>query len=107
MSWTQKIIDDVWNKATIISNENEKIGHRQDQCTAWINKNDYGNRDSVYGWEIDHITPQSNGGNDNLSNLRPLHWKNNASRQDGRLTKTIYSDSIKNIDSSTGKELQV
>ena len=49
-----------------------------------MSRNQYGNRDSQYGWEIDHIRPVANGGSDEISNLRPLQWENNAAKQDGR-----------------------
>ncbi|HIF9519421.1 TPA: HNH endonuclease [Photobacterium damselae] len=107
MSWTEETKNAVWNKAQKSSAENEKKGFRKDQCGAWIKKEQYGNRNSKHGWEIDHITPQSQDGKDNLSNLRPLHWKNNAARQDGRLVKSVYSEGTKNIDAETKEELTV
>ena len=41
----------------------------------------HGDRSSDYGWEIDHIRPASEGGGDEIENLRPLHWTLNAGRQ--------------------------
>ena len=69
---------------------NEVPGHdphlvRKDACGAWIQWDHYGNRGSDWGWEVDHITPVSKGGGDGLLNLRALHWKNNAAKQDGEL----------------------
>ncbi len=103
--WDQETIDAVWNKAEKSTESNEKAGFRKDQCTAWIRKSAYGNRDNAYGWEIDHITPKSKGGTDAISNLRPLHWANNASRQDDRLTPHVISEGDHNIYKDTGKKL--
>ena len=50
---------------------------RCDACGNLIKRIEYGNRDSDYGWEIDHIDPD---GGDFLSNLRPLYWKTNVQR---------------------------
>lgn len=95
-SWSEDIKKAVWDKAEKSSAENEKNGFRKDQCGAWIKWSKYGDRKSDYGWEIDHIKTVANGGNDSLSNLRPLHWKNNAVKQDGRLTCPVKSDGTKN-----------
>lgn len=75
----------VWRKALIVSGQDSRI-LRKDVCGAWIKLSDYGNRNSEFGWEIDHVIPAANGGSDMLDNLRPLHWQNNASRSDGWLT---------------------
>jgi hypothetical protein len=83
----------VWKKGTIDQN-NDPAVWRKDACTAWMTFAQYGNRSSPYGWEIDHINP--NGGDD-LSNLRPLHWKNNVRKSDGALQCPVTSQGNKNV----------
>ena len=97
MSFNQKMIDDVWEKGSIATTKDKENEWRKDQCGAWIKYQNYGDRDSDYGWEIDHITPESQGGKDILSNLRPLHWRNNAGKSDGKLVTVVTSDGNKNI----------
>lgn len=104
-SWTDEEIQKVWDKAEKVSIENEEIGFRKDQCGAWIKRSVYGKRNTKYGWEIDHKKPESKGGEDILSNLRPLHWANNATRQDGRLKTVVTSDGDHNIYKDTGERL--
>lgn len=79
-----RIEDQVWVKARFVDNTNEAKGYRKDDCGAWIHRDAYGNRNSQYGWEIDHIKPKALGGSDHISNLRPLQWQNNAAKGAGR-----------------------
>jgi hypothetical protein len=97
MAWTEEQIQAVWEKGEkVVGNKPEQW--RKDQCGAWIGRLMYGNRNSQYGWEIDHINP---GGSDALSNLRPLQWKNNVDKSDGRLKCNIVASSKENVDKTS------
>ena len=95
MSFSDQVIQAVWQKGDIVPSYDPNVW-RKDQCGAWMRKGHYGNRDSKYGWEIDHIKPESDNGSDELSNLRPLQWENNASKQDGRLTCPVTASGTSN-----------
>lgn len=77
----------VWEKGIIVPSYDPLL-YRKDACGAWIAKDRYGDTHSPYGWQIDHIYPESKlklksiapESIDNIDNLRPLHWKNNASK---------------------------
>jgi hypothetical protein len=88
----EDIIQAVWEKGETIPRY-DSSQYRKDQCGAWIIRSKHGDRNSDYGWEIDHITP---GGNDALSNLRPLQWENNLSKSDGRLTCPVTANGDRN-----------
>ena len=83
--FTPEIIEVVWQKA-------RRIGiYETLRADAWgwtILRQDFGNRSSRYGWEIDHIVPVSHGGTDDLLNLQPLQWENNRRKDEiqGALT---------------------
>jgi hypothetical protein len=96
MSFTTDTVQKVWEKGTVVSNNDPKHW-RQDQRGAWIARNQYGNRNSQYGWEIDHIKPESKGGVNGLSNLRPLQWENNVGKQGGRLPCPIIASGAENV----------
>ena len=90
--------DQVWEKGTVVSNHPADV-RRKDFFGTWISKASYGFQ-SEYGWVIDHITPRNKGGEDTLSNYRPLHWKNNARKSDGRLTNPVKTNGDHNIDAT-------
>ncbi|MFL0080751.1 HNH endonuclease signature motif containing protein [Tenacibaculum maritimum] len=96
MAFTEEKIQEIWEKGTPIP-KFDPNKFRKDQCDAWIFRDQYGNRDSIYGWEIDHITPLSNDGGNENSNLRPLQWQNNIAKSNGKLTCAIVSKGTKNI----------
>ncbi len=96
MSFSEETIQKVWEKGHVVSNNDPNV-YRKDDCKAWIRRNAYGNRDSQYGWEIDHIKPESEGGGDELSNLRPLQWQNNAKKQSGRLGCAVTASGQNNV----------
>ena len=95
MGFSEYTIQKVWEKGKVVSGNDPNVW-RDDQCGAWIGRAYYGNRNSQYGWEIDHIAPVSEGGGDELSNRRPLQWGNNVSKQDGRLTCSVTASGVNN-----------
>jgi 5-methylcytosine-specific restriction endonuclease McrA len=80
-AWTRNEIDQVWRKGIIVANYSPDVW-RLDRGGIMMNFFEHGNKNSQYGWEIDHINPVSNGGKDNLENLQPLNWVNNLEKED-------------------------
>ena len=76
-----KTIQAVWNKGKVVRYLDSKTW-RQDDDGKRIKRDEYGNRESDYGWEMDHIVLKKDGGKDVMKNLRPLYWKTNAARQE-------------------------
>jgi hypothetical protein len=71
----------VWAKAAVAPGYHSDYV-RMDACGKLIEYLAHGNRNHAFGWEIDHIIPTALGGGDELSNLQPLHWQNNAAKGD-------------------------
>ena len=85
--FTQDLLDKIWEKGLKDSKYNSDFV-RKDACGAWMIKDRYNDRNSIYGWEVDHIYPESKLKElgvpqeiiDDVANLRPLNWKNNISK---------------------------
>ena len=107
MNFSQEIIDAVWAKAQTVDGFDENK-YRKDVCGAWMIKDSYGDKESIYGWEIDHICPVSilkerNISEEvinNLSNLRALQWENN------RRKDNSYPDYISAVTSEENKNIK-
>lgn len=89
MTITEELKRQIWKKATPVDGYDKDV-YRKDSCGAWICYDMFGNSKNDLGWEIDHIYPKSKLLElgiredliDNITNLRPLHWKNNRSKSD-------------------------
>lgn len=96
--YSETLINRVWEKANQIEGY-DSSKWRQDFAGAWILRDQYGIQ-SKFGWEIDHLVPVCAGGSDDLSNLLPIHWKNNETKGSNTpMFKTsISSEGNTNID---------
>lgn len=94
MSFSEEVIQKVWEKG-IADPYNDPNLWRKDQCGAWMYKPAHGDRNSVYGWEIHHINPNSG---DDILNLIPLHWENNLATEDtGKLVCATTANGTNNV----------
>lgn len=98
MMFTNEVVQAVWEKAVVVEGYDSSV-IRKDACGAWILRGQYGMRDAEYGWEIDHVFPESMGGGDDLINLRAMHWENNVSKGDDfpSYKSVLKADGNKNV----------
>lgn len=75
MPFSKETIQSVWEKGEIVADYDAKR-FRKDEGGSWIRRWGYGAGDVKLGWKIHHIIPESDGGGNELSNLRPLQWNN-------------------------------
>ena len=74
-------VEQVWKKGRPVAGYNPNQV-RADLCGALMSRSAYGDTNSKYGWEIDHIRPVAHGGSDDFYNLQPLQWQNNRHKSD-------------------------
>lgn len=79
-NFTDEKINTVWGNAKKVDGF-DPDNYRQDVAGAWMQRDKYGKEEN-YGWEIDHMLPESLGGNENTANLQALQWENNRTKAD-------------------------
>jgi hypothetical protein len=67
-----------WHRAVEIPGF-DPARYRKDRFGRWIAWAEYGQY-TMYGWEIDHIIPQSRAGLDIAANFAATHWKANRAK---------------------------
>lgn len=106
MAFSEQQIQDVWNRAMVVKGY-DPVRFRKDACGAWIMRDKYGDTDSIYGWVVDHVVPQSllkkkgysQEAIDSPANLRALQHENNTCKSDDypSYTATVTSEDSGNI----------
>lgn len=83
MGYTSEQLLRIWQKGMPAPPPyNDTSVWRADAYGTRIKWTEYGQH-TEHGWDVDHATPSSKGGSDDIDNLQPMHWKNNARKQDG------------------------
>ena len=78
MEYSEKDKKYIWSKSTKAIKGKSHGLFALDYYNNEIHYFCYGDRNSRFGWEIDHITPEVFGGRTILNNLRAIHWRANA-----------------------------
>ncbi|MBW0032488.1 hypothetical protein ONT17_04000 [Prevotella copri] len=100
--YSDDLLNELWEKANPVDGYDSTLV-RKDPCGAWIQRDKYNDRDSDFGWEVDHVYPQAllkeKGADldeiDNIANLRAFNWHNNVSKG---LDYPVYHIAVKSED---------
>ncbi|CAN5214232.1 hypothetical protein BH23VER1_BH23VER1_07690 [soil metagenome] len=84
----------VWGTAQPVEGNDPDLW-RKDEFGAWLNRLDYGNRHSDFGWEI--AGAPSSHSSAGLASLRPMHWQNYLDQVAAATRTCITADGLRNI----------
>jgi hypothetical protein len=67
-----RLVDAVWQHGRAMP-EADPAHWRQDECGAWMRREQYAQAEAEFGWKLVKVTP---GGPDSAETLRPFHRRN-------------------------------
>jgi hypothetical protein len=79
-NWTEEQIRAAWNRGQLADRLNPDKW-RKDACGAWIAWQQFGNKESAFGWDIDRDVPLP--GAADSDSLQPLQWMNAEAKRVG------------------------
>ena len=96
-NFTDDEINAAWDNAKKVDGK-DPDKYRQDSSGAWMQRDRYGKEES-FGWEVDHMFPESLGGDKNLANIQALQWENNRTKSNDfpSYTTSVSSDGDKYV----------
>lgn len=93
-TYSREVVEQVWQLAQVVAG-NDPAVWRKDEFGAWLNRSDYRNRHSEFGWEV------AEGGYRmkalGLTALRPMQWQNHVDFQIAcRHQAVVTADGLRN-----------
>lgn len=89
MDWNIALIEKVWLHGRELP-ETDGATWRQDECGAWIRRDQFGHEQAEFGWKIERValgpTPDAAQG------LRPFHCRNRYDLANGRAHCRVTAD---------------
>jgi hypothetical protein len=88
MQIDDRLLQSIWEKARVLP-DFDPTKWRQDECGAWLERGQYNNANSEFGWKILHVAA---GPPDDAASLRPFHLCNGFDVEQGRPVCRIRAD---------------
>ncbi|MDG2123050.1 MAG: hypothetical protein P8J87_05090 [Verrucomicrobiales bacterium] len=92
--YPEDVVDRVWHLAKTVEGNDPEIW-RKDEFGAWINRLDYGNRRSDFGWEV--ADPPQGTIDMGIASLRSMHWQNYLDQVAASTRSRISADGLRNV----------
>ena len=84
-----------WGRTSPVSGQMNSWEFRKDCLGNMVRYDDFGNRHSPFGWELEYIVAHALGGSTDPSNLQALHWKAHARRPEPQLAmQTVHEAEV-------------